>query len=129
MPVPKDAVEAYTTETDKVEGLHIESWRPHIKFSPSFATEITMRSSDFDPLGHVNSAVYFDYIETLLYSHFNDPPEVKTIMIQFAKEVGMGVQRINAGLEINQDSCLFRLYNHDTVFTSGRLEFHARQRP
>jgi len=125
MPAPKNTADAYTAENDKVEGLHIESWRPDIKFSPSFTTEITMRSSDFDPLGHVNSAVYFDYIETLLYSYYNDPPEVKTIRIQFSKEMGMGVQSINAGLKTSDNSCLFRLYNQDTIFASGNLEFHT----
>jgi len=122
LPAPENTADAYTAERDRVQGLDIESWRSDIKFSPEFSTEITMRSSDFDPIGHVNSAVYFDYIETLVSSRYNDPPEIKTIMIQFSKEIGMAVSSIKAGLTRNDNSCLFRIYNSETVFASGSLK-------
>ncbi len=122
LPAPEDTVDAYTAENDRIQGLNIESWRPDIKFSPEFSTEITMRSSDFDPIGHVNSAVYFDYIETLVSSCYSDAPEIKTIMIQFSKEIGMEISSIKAGLTRNDNSCLFRIYNPEIVFASGSLK-------
>lgn len=123
LPAPEETADAYTAEEERVPGLEIESWRPDKKFLPDFATEITLRSADFDPIGHVNSAVYFDYLETLLSSGYDSAPEVKTILIQFSKEIGMNIRRIEAGLSRNDTSCLFRIADPEAVFASGSLEF------
>jgi medium-chain acyl-[acyl-carrier-protein] hydrolase len=42
---------------------------------------MTTRLSDYDPMGHVNNSVYFDYVETLLFSYLNKERKIKKIKV------------------------------------------------
>ena len=99
--VPQETNVIYGVRPDFALDMDIEQWRPDKKLQPTFIMDITTRNSDYDMLGHVNNAVYFDYLDTLLYRSDQGRARVKSIYIQYNKEIGVDVSRIKAGAAVN----------------------------
>lgn len=68
--IPKATSEAYTSEPELSFDMNLDTWTPAMKFSPEQVRTIGIRSSDFDPLGHVNNALYFDYLYEVIEGSF-----------------------------------------------------------
>ena len=82
---------------------------------------MTIRISDFDPMGHVNNSVYFDYVETLLFSFLNRERKIKKIKIQFAKEINKSVKVIKTGLVEEGGVFKFKIFDENKVFSYGEV--------
>lgn len=120
--VPTDVSQIYSVEKQSALSLDIDRWRPEIRFKPEFSKMITIRSSDFDPLGHVNNVVYLDCIETMMESFLKHPPRIKSLIIQFNNEISKDFERVTAGLKPSGDEYLFTLFNDETAFAGGALQ-------
>ncbi len=120
--VPKETDAVYGVEPRLAVNRNIEDWRPDKKLVPEFILDITTRRSDYDMLGHVNNAAYFDYLDTLLKTFSRTPPLVKRISIQYNKEIGGSIQRISAGLTArNSADYSFSMYDDGTLYACGDI--------
>ena len=119
--VPPDTGEKYGMVEDTATRFDIEKWKPATGITPQHTTRITTRPTDYDPLYHVNNAVYFDYVTTLLYRNGFDPGLVSSIFLQYNKQIGQDVNVLEAGYETEENNTgVFAIYNEDTVFASGK---------
>ena len=122
--VPAKTDDLYGVKPDFALDLDIEQWRPDKKLEPAYIMDITTRNSDYDMLGHVNNAAYFDYLDTLLHRSDNGRARVKSIAIQYNKEIGGDVVRIKAGSADNgSGGRSFIIYDETQVYACGDIAF------
>ncbi len=119
--IPEATSAAYTTEPESALDNPIDAWKADADFIPTAVKSISIRTSDYDPLGHVNNAVYFDYIETLAAHALDDFTGIGRLKIEFKKELGQDIEMIAAGLAAAQDGHVFKIFNQDTVYAAGEF--------
>jgi len=107
--IPEPLCRQYTIESDEALSITIDHWKPGKAFSPESCTDITVRTCDFDPLGHVNNACYFDYLETALTAVAGGDRTVRYLRIEFQKEIGGDVAAVTAGLKAADGGFAFQL--------------------
>jgi len=120
--VPAETGAVYTSETENALDGSLQSWKPMDTFTPEFETDLCVRHSDFDPLNHVNNAVYLDYLETLAARFGDHQRPVTGFRIQYKKEIDRSVTRITAGLQTTDRGCLFKIYSDRHLFAAGELD-------
>ena len=122
--VPQETDQVYGVDSTSALGRDIEEWRPDKKLTPEFTLDITTRQSDYDMLGHVNNAAYFDYLDTLLKKFTGTALSVKQISIQYNKEIGLGVEKIATGIKKREDgSCSFVMSDENLLYACGDITF------
>lgn len=120
--VPEAIDDLYGVVTDTVLSWDIETWKPEKKLTPGFVMDITTRRSDYDMLDHVNNAVYFDYLDTLVERATGGDGVIRRVAVQYNKEVGRHVTRLNAGLASNdRNDYAFVIQDDDVVYASGNI--------
>ena len=119
--VPPDVPERYGAE--EIDGLevNIDQWKPDLGFEPDISVPVAVRPSDYDPLGHVNNALYFDYLETLMEKALGQPEKKGRLAIEFNKEIPPGVDSIAAGLKTRDSGFIFKLASSDAVHAAGEF--------
>ena len=120
--VPAETGAVYTSEEDRALAGTLETWKPRADFAPEFETELGVRLSDFDPLNHVNNAVYLDYLETLAARSVDPRKQITGIKIQYRKEIDRTVTTLKAGLQATRNGCLFKLYDDTHLFAAGEMD-------
>ncbi len=120
--VPTETGRIYTTEEESALDGIIESWKPEDSFTPEFETGISVRDSDFDPLNHVNNAVYLDYLETLTARFFDRKKQITGVKIQYKQEIGREVTLVKAGLKQTETGCCFKLFDEKHLFAAGEMD-------
>ena len=120
--VPAETGAVYTSEAEDALDGSLASWKPTDTFTPEFETDLCVRHSDFDPLNHVNNAVYLDYLETLVARYDDRRRQVTGFRIQYKKEIDRTVTRIRAGLQTTAKGWLFKIYDESHLFAAGELD-------
>jgi medium-chain acyl-[acyl-carrier-protein] hydrolase len=120
--IPEEANSIYSAEDEVSFKDDLEQWKPIPKFDHKFDLSITTRLSDFDPMGHVNNSVYFDYVETMLFSYLGEEKKIKKIKIQFAKEINKSVKKLKSGLTRDGAGFKFKIFDENKVFSVGEIE-------
>ncbi len=123
--VPEKICKNYTVEDDQAMELDIDQWRPDKKLTTEYSIIISTRPSDYDSLGHVNNAVYFDYLETLLDTSLVDTPPVNRIIVDYTREIQKGVSQVIAGLKQQDNKWVFKIESQDCVHASGECFFNS----
>lgn len=106
---PQDVIVSYTVEPGDATDTDIDRWKPENGFEPESTVTITTRPSDYDPLGHVNNAFYFDYLETLTEGAFKSPYGMRQIIVQFNREISKDVASVQAGLKTRGEGYIFKI--------------------
>ena len=106
---PQDAGACYGEEKQDALGMDIDKWKSPQGFDPDAVVAIATRPSDYDPLGHVNNAMYFDYLETLVERVFEKPRQMRTVIVQFNKEISADVLEVSAGLKKQDAGFMFNI--------------------
>ncbi|MFZ5563901.1 MAG: acyl-[acyl-carrier-protein] thioesterase [Thermodesulfobacteriota bacterium] len=120
--VPKETDELYGVVPALALGRDIETWKPDKNLVPPESMEIITRRSDYDMLGHVNNAVYFDYLDTLIGNTLGDGFGVRTIAIQYNREISRDVKRIQAGLVKRENgACAYTIFDGSGVYACGDI--------
>jgi medium-chain acyl-[acyl-carrier-protein] hydrolase len=121
--IPPDIHEAYKIVEEKALGKDISTWKPPREIDPDFEVAITTRNSDFDPLGHVNSAVYFDYLDTLASRFGNEKQKISALCLQYTKEIDRSVQSVTAelGSSGGAGACRFGIRSAGVLHASGEM--------
>lgn len=118
---PKGAQELYTVENANALDMDIDRWKPDLSFQPEAGTAIHVRASDYDPLGHVNNAVYFDYLETLVERALGRPGNIRNIRVQFNREIPRAVTEVAGGLKKQDGGYMFKITSAEGVNAAGEF--------
>ncbi|MDH3566687.1 MAG: thioesterase, partial [Desulfobacteraceae bacterium] len=117
--IPPKMDAAYTVEPDATN-VDVDTWTPR-SVSADKELRITTRYSDFDPLGHVNNTIFFDFIETLSQKAFKGNTHIRHIKIQFQKEISGIAVPISLGIQTEGNGGRFKIFDHDNIFAIGEL--------
>jgi acyl-ACP thioesterase len=120
--IPRELSQAYTEELEDAGCGDLDAWKPAALADDGFKVAFTTRSSDFDPLGHVNHTVYFDMLETLIERARGPETVLRRLRIHFQKEIACQVTGVAAALESNGHGGRFRIYSEAQTFAAGDLE-------
>ncbi len=101
---------------------NLDHWRPVPRLDPQFEIEMTTRSSDFDLMGHVNNASYFDFVETALSAVLKTGAKIRNIKICYAREMNQSVSRFKSALSEDAGIYKFKIFDENTVFAYGEFE-------
>lgn len=118
---PDDVAESYTVEPVVATDIDIDRWRPENRFQPESSATVATRPSDYDPLGHVNNALYLDYLETLTERVFGAPYRMRQIHIQYNREIPKGVLSVEAGLKNQEDGYIFKILSEAGEHAVGKF--------
>jgi len=116
--IPPELIDIYSSEDAVSLERDMDTWRAETEFAPDKDIRITTRSADYDPNGHVNNSVYFEYVETLISKHFGDTAQVRALNMFFAKEINRKIEAVSAGLKEGSTN-LFKIYDEQHLFASG----------
>jgi len=119
--LPRTVGADYTVETETALNTVPDRWKSQRFFSAESYVKTTIRRSDYDPVGHVNNAAYLDYIETSVLTGFGDTARIKTLNIEFLKEIDRDVDIISTGLKDTGQGCLFKICDDAQVYACGEL--------
>ena len=119
--IPQEIGERFTTEGDNPLSFDIDRWKPASSLDVTEKVSLTTRYADFDPVGHVNNAVYFSYLETLLNRWRPPHAPVEKLRVQFQKEIDRSVFNLEAGLQPADQGSLFRIHSDDLTFATGEV--------
>ena len=117
--IPASISEPYTTENEDVLEAGAIDFAPNKTFDPQETVTITTRQGDYDPNGHVNNAVYLEYLDTLIGRSGLGAGRVRQVGIQYLKEIGRGVDAIQGGLVRTAGRVDFRFFDHTAVYAAG----------
>lgn len=123
--IPKDTGECYTVEKGHALNMDIDSWKPVLDFEPDLVQAVKTRPSDYDPLGHVNNALYFDYLEILLAHFFSTSRQIRRIIIQFTKEIPREILELQVGIRQQKDRYVFKLFSNECVHAAGKFQLFS----
>ena len=121
----------YTVEPEAALTPGLDGWRGRRQFSAASQVTTSVRRSDYDPVGHVNNAAYLDYLETAVLSGFGDATRIKTLNIEFLKEIDPAADTIATALKETDDGCLFKIYDDEDdekVYACGELALAYQER-
>ena len=82
---------------------------------------VTTRISDFDPNGHVNNAVYFDYLETALAADGDHGAAPRRFLIQYQKEIPQSVGTVTVGVGDGDTRRPFAVWGEGGRYAIGEL--------
>jgi acyl-ACP thioesterase len=121
--IPGTVSEPYTTESDEAMAGTAIDFEVDKGFLPQKTVSLTTRDSDFDPNGHVNNAVYLDYLDTLIKLNGLASGNVCQVGIQYLKAIGRGIDTIQAGATRAGDRVEFLFFNPSAVYAAGFVSF------
>jgi len=119
--LPETVGADYTVETETALGMALNGWKDQRHFPVDSHIETTIRRSDYDPVGHVNNAAYLDYIETSVLADFGETARIRTLNIEFLKEINRNVSAISTGMKDTGQCCLFKISDDAHVYACGEL--------
>lgn len=128
--VPKYVAGSYTVENQNALDMDLDKWKPPGpgENPPDLSMSVPVRPSDYDPVGHVNNAVYFDYIETLAQPLLKEGRRINFITIQYNKEISGHVSEVEASLNKNENGFTFEIRTADEINAAGQFSLSPARR-
>ncbi len=120
--IPAEWAAAYTIESGAALAVDLDGWQPQTPGAEATTIAVTLRSSDFDPQGHVNNTAYFDFLETLLARACGERPKLEGLRIQFRREIDPRVTAVTVSLAPSPTGGTFRIHNGRQTFVYGELD-------
>lgn len=121
--IPPELGAAYTTEDDSAGEMDIDGWVPERNRIADFTVDITTRYCDLDPVGHLNNTIYFDFVETLAARAFDGNTDIRSLKMQFQKEITLDHRWVSAGIRKTNTGGRFSIFSGETVFASGEITY------
>ena len=122
--IPESVSAPYTDELEEALDEGAIDFAVDKKFEAQETLTITTREGDFDPNGHVNNAVYLDYLDTLLKRKGFDGSTPSAVGIQYFKEINREISEIEASLNAQSKAVNFQFASASTVHAAGFVTFN-----
>lgn len=119
--IPEELCQTYTLEKELKAGPDLDAWNVNPNFETDFDIDVCTRLSDYDPNKHVNSAVYIDYLETLIPKLDSNTARAKSVIIQYKKEIDQTVDFVKVGSKYSDDRYLFKIADNDHLYAYGDI--------
>jgi acyl-ACP thioesterase len=97
--IPEAVVQRYTAETEQALPWAPETWSFPTRLPTAGCQPLSTRAGDIDTNGHVNNAVYVEYLETALARQLGRPVRFRTLRLQFEREIEPTVPAVHVLLE------------------------------
>ncbi len=114
--------ERYTLEPPIPDAAAFDAWTPSLMLALTHTCPIVLRPSDFDSLGHVNNALYFDFLDILIHQTFGNNVNFKSLYMQYSKQIPTGTKQIQAGLQQHEDRYRFKLFSGKVLHAVGDFQ-------
>ena len=115
--IPEDMAAAYEIEQNHAAlDWDLATWKPPTDFPSQSSLPITTRASDFDIYGHVNHALYVDYIDTALTALSCPGAWTGGIKLAFLQQIPSDVREVHVHLGTSEHRDLLRIAHGQTVF-------------
>ena len=98
-----------------------DEWKPRRNFNHQWEVRVTTRLADIDTNGHVNNAVYADYLETALARREGGYPRLKSYKIQFNHEIPVTTGEVAVALNKEDPGWVFQISAGDMIFAGGEV--------
>jgi len=125
MKTPEEMEARYTVEPETAWNENLEQWRADRILPADCGERISTRISDYDPMGHINNTVYFDFIETAISRKIGTPVRISGVKIQFIHELHPNTFWVNVGLQKADGKYLFTISDDQHVNAAGELFLEA----
>jgi acyl-ACP thioesterase len=96
-----------------------DKWKPVKRVANEWEIRMTTRCADIDTNGHVNNAVYADYLETAIARREGTYPRLKTYKIQFNHEITSSTEAVMVVLSPEENGWQFQISAEDMIFAGG----------
>lgn len=117
--VPEEMRDWYTIEEEQTLDMDIDGFQPNLRFDPEIFETAEIRPSDYDPLEHMNNAVYLDFLENLVHRAFNGQKKIQEVVIQFQNEIPKGLKQIEIGIQQKDGKNEFKLFSPGCIHAAG----------
>jgi len=124
--IPTQVSDPYTTEAEDVLETGAIDFEVDKTFAPVQTMAITTREGDYDPNGHVNNAVYLEYLDTLIRRSGVGDVAVSQVGIQYLREIGRDAHSIQAGVAVAGNTARFRFFDPTAVYAAGFVTLSRR---
>jgi acyl-ACP thioesterase len=114
--------EHFTVEPPIFDGEAFDAWDPCLMLDLTHTMPIVIRPTDLDALGHVNNAIYFQFLEILVHHVIGDNVRFQSLHLQYSKEIPAGTRQIEAGLQQREDRYLFKLFSGRVLHAIGEFQ-------
>ena len=121
MKTPEDMESRYTIEPETAWNENLEQWRAAKTPISDFQERISTRISDYDPMGHVNNTVYFDFIETAINREVGPQARISGVKIHFMKELSPTTGWVDVGFQRAKGRVLFSISNDQHLHAAGEM--------
>jgi len=120
--IPEEVCETYTLEKESKAGPDLDKWNIDSNFETEIDIDVCTRFSDYDPNGHVNSAVYIDYLETLIPKLDSNGARATSVVIQYKKEIDRNIESIKVGGKYSDEHYVFKISDNDNLYAYGDIQ-------
>lgn len=121
MKAPEEMEGRYTVEPETAWNENLDQWRANRVVTADCKERISTRSSDYDPMGHINNTVYFDFIETAINRKIGTPVRISGMKIQFIHELNPSVLWVNVGFQKADGKYLFTISDDQHINAAGEM--------
>jgi len=119
--IPAYLSEAYETESFQATSFPIASYKVGTNPQDEEGLWQSVRFSDFDTNMHMNNTAYVNILDTALKRYLGKDVEVNEFFINFQKEVGFEVEKLNVNF-LKQDTDVFYSINDaENIYSKGFL--------
>lgn len=119
--VPQESSQWYTVETQNALDVDMDVFKPSTKLWCQAPEPMTLRTSDLDPIGHVNNGVYLDLLETGVDRYFDGKQTLGKVMIQFNKEITRETARVQVVIKEDRDHFKFNVVSDASIHAFGEF--------
>ena len=119
--IPEDMESNYTIHADIALNENLEKWRAVKDVTMDFQQNVTTRSSDYDPMGHVNNTVYFDFLETAIQRKLRLPVRISHVKMQYIQELDTAINQVHVNLQEVDGKYLFAITDGRQINAAGEL--------
>jgi acyl-ACP thioesterase len=121
--IPREMAAAYEIESRQALNWDLAKWKPENGFAVQSTVPITTRASDFDIYGHVNHALYLDYIDTALTWAQGTHIWEGEIKVAFLRQISRPIEQIEIHLGSDGQAGKLSISSDDTLFALAEHSF------
>jgi acyl-ACP thioesterase len=108
-----------------VSAAGIDLWKPKKDIGGQSEVRLTTRCADIDTNGHVNNAIYADYVETALARRIKGRPRFRSYRVQFNHEIAMSIPEVRVALAFTDPRWFFQIFAGATNAAVGEVRLFA----
>lgn len=116
---PQEMEDRYTIHDESACNPTLDRWKARQDIQATVAQPVTIRHSDYDPMGHVNNTSYIDFLETAVNRKIKHGLRISDLKIQYLRELDPSVDQVEVGFQETDDRFLFTISSRHAIHAAG----------